>query len=257
MFGGCESTQYEDANRKCWECPDDCAEGDCEFSAEIGSELICLSCPAGKTLSNGRCQDDCPRGFYNEFEPTESGICQPCGTNCDVCRDKDTTNGVVGGSCSSCTGNFVLEALNSPNCKESCPSDEYRVSPTLTEAAYCDSCNGECLTCGGPDNTDCLTCPDPNVLDSTLAKLAYRTGRTIQEVIDGQPEGTCVAQSACPTNEGPLSGYCLPCSSNCEECSANICTQCAANYKTVDGSCEWDCDSVMPGCDTCPALSST
>ena len=79
-------------------------------------------------------------------------------------------------------------------CYGSCPVGYYGDS-----SGVCLSCDGSCLTCSGPLNSNCLSCT---------------TGAVVS--------GTCY--STCPSNS--YSALCLPCHSTCITCSGPSSSEC-------------------------------
>lgn len=132
-----------------------------------------------------------------------NGNCASCPAFCLSCSS--STN------CNTCLNSSIL--LFNGLCYINCPDQTYLSGRT------CVSCYQTCLTCSAT-STNCTSCITPYNLHGS----------------------SCIA--SCPNNTFSSNYVCQNCTINCLLCSGiNSCTDCAANYFLINGTCRTVCPS--------------
>lgn len=130
-------------------------------------------------------------------------------------------DGPTSSDCLSCiTGLFLQVSPGPSTCESVCPEGFYSDGTSNT----CPPCNGECVTCFGPLNSNCITCPTGKFL--SINKNSY----------------TC---TLCPPGTYPeSSGVCHNCDPNCVTCfggSSSECNSCDPNKFFFEYQCWINC----------------
>lgn len=123
----------------CWE---DC--GECVETIVDGvSEADCTLCSGDLFLDeNDSCVAYCAAGTYPATSPTAE--CLACDYPCEEC-----TSATVCTLCQDGAG-YLLNG----GCIDPCTDGYYEDEDTR----QCELCNGECVTCHGPENSNCDSC---------------------------------------------------------------------------------------------------
>ena len=171
----CPTGFYEDSNRNCFPCSDQCLGGctgptafDCSECASVAriqdSEELCIpSCNSGlmqNTLFENRNRgcDECSR-----LCSLEDGCRGPTDTDCITCRQNTTTNSTLPRFEGAC----VL----------SCPNATY-YHDTMTGA--CELCDSSCTVgCRGPTPAECLVQPEDEETDAVFSASPGTIGLTV------------------------------------------------------------------------------
>lgn len=141
----------------------------------------------------------------------------------DLCNNAycASCTGPTTSDCLSCiTGLFLQVSPGPSTCETLCPDGFYSDATTNT----CLACDGVCVTCFGPLDSNCITCPDGEFL--TINKNSY----------------TC--SSCAPGTYPDSSGICYNCDPNCLTCfggSSNECNTCENNKYFFDYQCFLQC----------------
>lgn len=230
-------------NNVCQDCPSDCATDSCEYNS-VRDAIECTSClNTAYVIIDGYCLSGCEsRKYYSVIGKT----CNDCMADCATCTS--------GTQCSLCdTPNYLYHNLTSTfdQCETVCPSSTYQ-GTAANGILTCFVCDTSCSTCNGGSTSDCLTCSDAaHVLDSTGAKDRYPDEDYVDIIAAASNIGTC--QTACLSNDGPISGVCFDCQSNCAVCSQGSCSTCSTNYILSGQTCVINC-ALMYGCSNCDAV---
>ena len=108
----------------------------------IGSSNIsCLTCPDNVLFINGKCEKNCPSGYFQEHL-----TCHRCDASCVECSGKGAR------VCTKCVPE--LELLKG-ECFVVCSESEYR------HGNSCLSCHSSCATCSDGSPVGCLSCHSP------------------------------------------------------------------------------------------------
>jgi len=137
-------------------------------------------------------------------------FCENCHSTCYTCL-KNTSN-----DCLACKDGRYLQVIDIPTGTGPCL--DIAVTPCYTgfypnsaspANLKCSACDGTCLTCSGPSNSECLTCDPTKDLFLTSTKHCKLT---------------------CGNNFYPESSdnKCYPCHSSCLSCKNDAADSCKA-----------------------------
>ncbi|KAI4878135.1 hypothetical protein NFI96_007718 [Prochilodus magdalenae] len=235
---------YYVKDEECDSCPHRCTQ--CERSG------TCSECAQYYFLHDGKCLDDCPKGYFRNVQEKK---CESCHDSCTDCIGPDADD------CTSCWNPLAVHYNG--ECLSSCPSNTYRdktecrdhMCVAMCPDGYysdndkreCVKCYVTCATCHGYHSTNCLTCKADH----------FRLGNS------------CVEK--CPPSfySNTVNGTCEACDLSCAECSGNSnshCTGCRDGYFLLEqkGIClhvcpsgyfpntlEQSCQRCHPSCKTC------
>lgn len=131
--------------KECYNCQiNNCAK----CPADISRLGECEKCLTGFYVTpNGKCEADCPVGFYKN---KENGKCVKClEEKCSICNPEN--------NCEACKDNLVLQ---NGKCEKECNIGFYE-----NENKICKPCGDEkCAVCDKKNNDKCITCKDPFAL---------------------------------------------------------------------------------------------
>nr|XP_057925745.1 extracellular matrix protein FRAS1 isoform X1 [Doryrhamphus excisus] len=176
----CPAGTYQDHNRHCRRCSEQCSE------CRGPSPQECVSCsdPAA-LLKDGECVPDCGTGFYSQ-----DGVCHACHSSCASCFPDNP-------ECMSCVHGA---ALHGGTCVSQCPPRHYRDNTNR-----CRDCHGSCTSCWGPSGSQCTSC---------ARHLLLRQGQCVEACGEGlySHAATCHnCHPSCRSCVGPLASDCLRC----------------------------------------------
>jgi hypothetical protein len=197
----CPSTRYVKtlSPKTCSVCHSSCLS----CSGPLANE--CLTCDKNNNnfdwywVERKTCYSDCPDGSY-QFSVTDKK-CSSCHSECSTCDGGNNNNCL---SCDPLNCEFNNYWAAKKTCYADCPSGSFSSGENL-----CSTCNGACLTCDGPNNSDCLSC---NKLNSDHAyywsttKICYSvcpTGTYASDLTNNLCsicDQTCLACTGTPTN---------------------------------------------------------
>lgn len=206
---------------------------------------------------------NCPTSYYQD----NSGLCLPCGVECNVCGSPS--------GCSECNvGSFLV-----PSTGECFACSIYCV--TCSSFEQCEQCsigfyldNGRCARCGGncqdcsvfscnscksgfflvngqcePCSGNCAACPSSEVCDECEFGYNLQNGKC-------EYEGFCVLKSPigclrCFSGLYLNDGKCLPCEYPCQSCtSAGSCNRCQVGFSLDSNN---QCEACPENCLECDA----
>uniref|UniRef100_A0A5S6QQA5 P/Homo B domain-containing protein n=1 Tax=Trichuris muris TaxID=70415 RepID=A0A5S6QQA5_TRIMR len=264
--GQCEIGYYLDLKEKrCNLCLSGCAT--CSSAAFcdtcVSSLYLIISDP--EDLSHGKCETDCPEGFYADLHDTKHPKCRmKCDSGCLNCTEL--------GPCRFCKNGYFLTAQG--RCVTVCPNKYFASAVTrkcmkcpenclqCTSEKACDSCKpnyvwdnaqGRCtlheVLTKCQKNSDCpprMFCEKgAHVCQACHPDCSQCVGPSFDQCIlcnDGQPPDQKANKCACP------SGYyfnservlCQPCHPACAAChgpSSHFCSKCNVGYSLLGSSC--------------------
>ncbi|EAS05887.3 hypothetical protein TTHERM_01144950 (macronuclear) [Tetrahymena thermophila SB210] len=188
-----------------------------------------------------------------------AGDCVSCPINCDICSSQTQCTTCqskyylfIDGTCvASCPTTFVSnDSTQSCDCRPNSSISPGNLCACnngyIDVAGSCLACTANCLNCASqkickvctsgyylfPDGTCVNPCPPTFVIDKSNQSCTCRVNSTL-------------SANVCPCNTGyiDLGGDCLPCGSNCDQCSTqSTCTTCSQGYFLfIDGSCVSKC----------------
>lgn len=246
---------------KCAPCDRNCAE--CGTSA-----MACTVCPAGFSLSAGKCvctvgvydpvnfrcvnNAACTAGQFND----PANTCQACDNSCATCL------GAAKNQCLTCKAGMSPASSAAPfGCI--CSSSTTFFNPST---GTCDPCDATCSTCTN-SATNCLSC---NSSANRALSPVGLTGTCPCKPGYTDTAGTCnlTLSGSCAAGTWSNAGTCTPCPAGCATCtSASVCLICKANA-TLDGSTLCPCNAGFfldssnnctkcdLSCSTCSALTT-
>ena len=228
----CPEKTFADSNNFCQSCG-----SNCKSCSDANTCTVCLSTFQMADTNSRVCTSTaCVAGKYRD---SATGVCQSCGTNCQLCSSAD--------ACDQCSENFFI-ATAGPNCDlTACP-----VNTSATLSGYCSACDAGCLLCSQDRTcTQCIpgysqleagsTCDNTIVCSSSqkfrnAAGLCVSCGTGCQSCSDlnscsicqatyqqeTTPSSSC-SQTSCSSSKyrDPVTGHCLSCGLNCNSCSAS------------------------------------
>jgi len=133
-YDRCPEKQFNGLLGECYSCAESCLI--C-FDAKK-----CLVCDVNMLLEEGRCQEACSTGYYNDGNKT----CQPCDLKCQEC------NGAGSSNCTKCDSQKYLE---NSRCQEVCSTGYYNDGNKT-----CQPCDLKCQECNGAGSSNCTKCPE-------------------------------------------------------------------------------------------------
>ncbi|XP_043916303.1 extracellular matrix organizing protein FRAS1-like [Protopterus annectens] len=219
-------------NGSCYACDQSCET--CYLDSPM-----CLSCPLGRVLHNGKCISHCPNGYYK----SASEKCKACHSSCATCSSSAALQ------CITCSDGLLLQH---GQCLSACGMGFY------PDRGVCTACHKSCRTCVGPESENCILCLNPE----EVLQLTHEE--------DGHYYGVC--QSQCKSGfYVDHSQVCQECSSTCSSCIGNTpldCTACLSPRSLYKGQClhkcpggffnkDNSCISCHPSCKECSGSSES
>ena len=192
---------------------------DCQYTCHeclAAGYDACTTCLPQFYKMGTKCQDECPRGYYDD----ETRTCKECPNGCSDCA---LVESVV--RCHSCIDNYKYD-ITSGTCSTECPSGKYYergskscLGKTVFNLSYLD-CHSLCTACDGPTQYECLACTTTSTIhgvDSCNVPFCMDNEYWVQS-----------------TEE------CKQCDSSCKTCtsgSSTQCTSCRDDLILSEGSC--------------------
>ncbi|XP_038025774.1 proprotein convertase subtilisin/kexin type 5 isoform X1 [Anas platyrhynchos] len=261
---------WDDENKQLQSCDPSCRT--CGKSAKV-----CTSCPEGNFLIHDTCVSQCPQ---QTFANVESGKCEMCMDNCEVCSNL--------WNCQKCQGEQDQPFfLHKGRCLQECPEGYFNDSGT------CKKCSESCKTCVG-NAMKCQSCESPLLLEQWECKptcserhfasdgICKHCPEMCQDCIHSEMckecmdefllhEGKCVED--CPSQFYAEDKHCFPCHKDCKDCDgpdADDCTECAISYFVLYGGMCFqacpegtyyeketeDCQACNRTCQTCSSSAA-
>uniref|UniRef100_A0A7M5X1B5 P/Homo B domain-containing protein n=1 Tax=Clytia hemisphaerica TaxID=252671 RepID=A0A7M5X1B5_9CNID len=168
----------------------------------------CLECPLGKkctkcktlykpTTSGHQCESACEEGTYQDLTEQK---CADCHHLCLTC------NGPTKHGCPICRKKALtlIKRDKQTSCVLECPVGYYQ------QERHCLPCDGKCKTCE-TESEQCLSCNEPYILERT----------------------NCIAECSEAYYRDLKANQCIPCSTNCSECSPDGCSKCKPASHTI------------------------
>lgn len=259
----CGTGKYKNNSRcKCLNCTTlNCAE--CTSSTctkcQDGYYLEnneCKVCPKGQKCPNGKTQELCPVGYYQNEEKqttcktctgnqyqneegketcktcnsgnyipssTANSSCLACNSNCTLCSENAN-------NCSSCKANYFLlgsSCLNCPN-NATCAggTNSFICNTNYTKSGL--YCAFSCPSGKYISGTSCLTCPSNATCNGTSV-ITCKSGYALSGT-------TCVKEkTTCNSNQYISGSNCLTCPNNATCDGTNF--TCNSGYEKNNGSC--------------------
>ncbi|EAR89540.2 EGF-like domain protein (macronuclear) [Tetrahymena thermophila SB210] len=213
---------YDPINKICQNCNPSCST--CKDASNLNT---CTSCPTGKVLYNGNCQDSCPQSYFADANK----VCQPCNPICKNCQTSNT-------NCIDCNDGLQLSGTT-------CVCKVGFYSSNLNQCVVCntnqvpDIPNQQCKNC----DVNCNTCQDSNNISICTSckapKALYQS----------------YCYDPCPTGYyADTNQVCQPCNPSCLKCLTNKdnCTDCPSTFQLSSGSCICPSNTVYDsGSKTC------
>jgi len=179
------------------------------------SKDLCTECKNFTFLTpDGKCEYECPDGYYEHGTEAIGGLCRACSADCRECLSSSV--------CLTCENSKFLDPSSS-TCQSQCPDGYFEHAGNRAVGRTCERCPAPCNKC--ESGSMCTECKDS----------AYLT-----------PFATC--EYTCPPGDypngvGEVGIVCESCSENCNSCdNAKVCTQCKNHqFLQPDGSCKTNC----------------
>jgi hypothetical protein len=252
----CPDGFYKDDLRKsCVPCDSKCKI--CESKVNNEGEK-CLFCKAPFYLWNGKCIDNCGKGY---FMNNSTLTCEQCTTNCLDCNVNPT-------NCEKCMEGYILTnntGSNKQHCKNICPDGNVQVNGVCLPCA-----DSHCVDCQKGDLKICRQCDNSTILQEGQCKFNCTSGyffntKTNQCEVCNSFCGICTDTTKCLQCKSPKillednscvdecpEGYvrfgsvCVRCQNtkDCKQCSplnTQICVDCYKPLVLFEGVC-------MPTC---------
>uniref|UniRef100_A0AAR2KQ17 P/Homo B domain-containing protein n=1 Tax=Pygocentrus nattereri TaxID=42514 RepID=A0AAR2KQ17_PYGNA len=231
----------------CEHCPHRCTQ--CERNGKCSGKhcweyfrlsLVCPRFNASVSIcfqkTNGKCLDDCPKGYFTNVQEKK---CERCHDDCAACDGPDADD------CISCS--YPSAVRYNGACLSSCPSNTYR------DGTECRDCDWSCLTCSGPHPSSCLSCGPKMKLDanSHCESFSRCSSNTFED-----EDGECRAcHSSCLFCSGSGKDQCLSCSPSYYLHNHMCVAMCPDGYYSDQDTRE--CVKCYVTCATCQGHHST
>ena len=243
------------AESNCAKCPTSasvCEEyktdtGQFTFETSTG-EVVPAVCNAGCI----KCSQTDPNKCINCMDgySLENGNCIPCTSPCKTCQDGQPAK------CLSCYSNAFL---NGEACS-TCTASSNCLTCSSSNLAQCTSCpygyslnSDNVCVLGCPDN--CLSCTSASVCNICIEGYSVNSNGTCLPCLSNCRQCSGTQQSVCLScGKGfflNTEGTCSVCTEFCSSCDPNGCTQCVAGYTlTSDFKCAKKCKTPCASCST-------
>ena len=214
-----------------------CTESSCKTCDSTLS--VCLTCPAGQYLYEGKCVVSCPAKIT--IANLANMKCENCQAPCKECINTTDT-------CSDCINNYVL--TQDRKCTDKCPDYQANVNQVCTNCT-----DKKCLVCSNTDLSSCLKC-DNYLLGSKCYDVCPKTYYPNSTSSCNKCIDNC---NVCENNRECLicsEGYSLfmnQCTLGCpdgyvsieEEVGIKVCEKCDTGCKTCEVSNTSNCITCL------------
>lgn len=151
----------DDLRKLCVPCDSKCKI--CQSKVNSEGEK-CLSCRAPFYLWNGKCIDNCGKGY---FMNNSTQTCDQCTSNCIDCKVNPT-------NCDTCMEGYILTnntGSNKQHCKNICPDGNVAVNGVCLPCA-----DSHCIDCQKGDLKMCRQCDNSTILQEGQCKFNCTSG---------------------------------------------------------------------------------